>query len=117
MAGAGLVESEDEKCLFCKHYIPYEQPAKAISGFCKIHRISVDYDNNCKYWKEISKMESDSKVVDTINNLSQTEMARLIRFAPVGHEYFDMSKPYNEIFKKRFTELGGMTPAISKAID
>ncbi len=49
-----------------------------------------------------------------INGLSQYEMCRLTRFAPVGHKYFDKRKLYWEVFKKRFNELGGFTPEISK---
>ena len=49
-----------------------------------------------------------------IDSLSQHEMCRLVRFAPVGHKYFDKSKPYQELFKKRLSELGGFTPEISK---
>ena len=55
-------------------------------------------------------------VIEDINKLSQEEMARLIRFAPVGHIYFDTSKPYHAVFKKRFKDLGGFTPKISKKI-
>lgn len=54
--------------------------------------------------------------VRKIHALSQFEMARLVRFAPSGHPYFDMSKPYYEIFNARFKELGGMTPEISKSL-
>ena len=43
-------------------------------------------------------------------------MARLYRFAPSGHLYFDSSLPYNKIFMERFSELGGMSPEISKQI-
>lgn len=43
-------------------------------------------------------------------------MCRLSRFAPVGHKYFDISQPYWELFKKRFAELGGFSPEISKDI-
>ena len=60
--------------------------------------------------------EPDPKVVEEINSMSQEDMARLWRFAPAGHDYFDSTKPYNAIFKKRFQEVGGMTPAISKSI-
>jgi len=49
-----------------------------------------------------------------INGLSHYEMCRLIRFAPLGHKYFDKSKPYWEVFQKRFKELGSFTPRISK---
>jgi hypothetical protein len=48
--------------------------------------------------------------------MSQIEMASLWRFAPCGHIYFDSSKPYFKVFSKRYEELGGMTPEISKAI-
>jgi len=51
-----------------------------------------------------------------INSLSQYEMCRLTRFAPVGHKYFNVNGPYWEKFKKRFEELGGFTPAISKQL-
>lgn len=61
-------------------------------------------------------MEADPEEVEKINNMSQMEMARLHRFAPAGHPYFDSTKPYHEIFAKRFKELGGMTPEISKSI-
>ena len=49
-----------------------------------------------------------------INGLSHREMCRLYRFAPSGHKYFDVEKPYWELFNKRYKELGGMTPEISK---
>jgi hypothetical protein len=54
--------------------------------------------------------------IDKINKMSQLEMARLCRNAPVGHIYFNTSKHYHEIFQKRFKELGGFTPSISKQI-
>ncbi len=54
--------------------------------------------------------------LDRINSMSREEMARLWRFAPSGHPYFDTTLPYYEIFRKRFDELGGFSPAISKAI-
>ena len=51
---------------------------------------------------------------DRIDKMDQMEMARILRFAPAGHPYFN--KPLSEYFEKRFEKLGGMTPAISKAI-
>jgi len=59
-------------------------------------------------------VEPDKKEVEKINNLSQYEMAKLWRFAPSGHPWFDSSKPYFAIFDKRFKELGGFTSKISK---
>lgn len=58
----------------------------------------------------------ETKTIETINQMSQTEMASLWRHAPSGHPYFDRTKPFFEVFDKRFKELGGFTPAISKAI-
>ena len=60
--------------------------------------------------QEITKHKSD------IDNMTQLEMARLWRFAPAGHIYFRSDLPLYEYFKKRFDDLGGMTPGISKAI-
>lgn len=51
-----------------------------------------------------------------INNMTQIQMARLWRFTPSGHIYFDCALPFYHIFQKRFAELGGMTPDISKSI-
>lgn len=51
-----------------------------------------------------------------INAMSRESMAHLWRFAPCGHKYFDSSLPYYDIFKKRFSELGGFSPEISKSI-
>lgn len=56
------------------------------------------------------------KHVESINALSQMEMAGLWRNAPIGHPYFDKKLPLFAVFEKRFKELGGMTPAVSKAI-
>ena len=52
----------------------------------------------------------------TIYGMGQEEMARLWRFAPAGHPYFDKTLPLWEHFEKRFKSLGGMTPAISKSL-
>jgi len=60
--------------------------------------------------------EAQQAEIDKINNMTQIEMARLWRFAPSGHPYFDSRLPYYEVFAARFRELGGFTPGISKAI-
>lgn len=52
-----------------------------------------------------------------IDAMTQMDMARLWRFAPSGHPYFDTALPLHEHFAKRFKSLGGFTPTISKAID
>ena len=51
-----------------------------------------------------------------IDNMTQTEMAQLWRFAPAGHPFFDRRLPLWERFEARFKALGGFTPEISKAI-
>ena len=51
-----------------------------------------------------------------INGLSRYEMCRLTRFAPPGHKYFDISKLYYKVFRKRFDKLGGFTSEISKSL-
>jgi len=63
-----------------------------------------------------ANMDSVKIEIEKINKMSQMEMARLHRFAPSGHPYFDTTLPYSEVFEKRFKELGGFTPEISKAI-
>lgn len=55
--------------------------------------------------------------IEKINNMSRMDMASLWRYAPSGHPYFDTTKPYFKIFEKRFEELGGFSPEISKSID
>lgn len=55
--------------------------------------------------------------IEKINRMSHEDMARLWRHAPSGHIYFDLSKPYYEIFEHRFfNELGGFSTEISKKI-
>jgi len=58
----------------------------------------------------------DPVEIAKIDAMSQVEMARLWRFAPVGHPYFDDRLPYHEHFRDRFRAIGGMTPEISKRI-
>ncbi len=49
-----------------------------------------------------------------IDRMSQTDMARLWRFAPDGHVYFGVE--LGKYFEKRFKKLGFFTPGISKEI-
>jgi hypothetical protein len=56
---------------------------------------------------------TDAEEIERINRMSQIEMARLWRFAPPGHSYFDKSKPFWKIFNERFK---GFTAGLSKAI-
>uniref|UniRef100_A0A6M3J431 Uncharacterized protein n=1 Tax=viral metagenome TaxID=1070528 RepID=A0A6M3J431_9ZZZZ len=48
-----------------------------------------------------------------IDGMSQLELARLYRFTPPGHPYFDKTLPLYDYFKLKFH---GFTPEISKAI-
>ena len=62
---------------------------------------------------------TDQEIANTkaqIDKMTQIEMARLWRFAPAGHIYFDKTLPFFEHFKTRFEKLGGFTPEISKFI-
>ncbi len=52
----------------------------------------------------------------TIDEMSQTQMASMWRFTPAGHPYFRSDLPLFDYFQKRFKDLGGMTPGISKTI-
>lgn len=56
------------------------------------------------------------KHLDDIDELTQFEMARMLRFMPSGHIYFDTRLPFFNHFKERFDSLGGMTPRISKKL-
>lgn len=47
-----------------------------------------------------------------IDAMSQEEMARRWRFAPVGDQMFQGEA--GDYFRERFLALGGMTPEISK---
>lgn len=58
----------------------------------------------------------EQDTVNRINKMSHMEMASLWRFAPLGHPFFDKSLPYYTEFKKRFDELCGFTPEISKEV-
>lgn len=61
-------------------------------------------ETEIKKWKE------------QIDEMSQIDMAKLRRFAPLGHPVFDSSLPLCEYFEEHFQKLGGITPRISKAI-
>ncbi len=50
-----------------------------------------------------------------IDALTQEEMARKWRYAPVGDPMFQGTA--GRYFERRFKELGGFTPEISKGID
>jgi cysteinyl-tRNA synthetase len=60
--------------------------------------------------------EKIDEIIKNINEMSQYQMAYIWRFAPSGNIYFDSKLPFFEVFNKRFNELGGMTPEISKSL-
>ncbi len=54
---------------------------------------------------------------DKIDDMTQIGCAKLHRFAPSGHPVFAMqNEGLHDYFRAHWTKLGGMTPAISKAI-
>ena len=59
------------------------------------------------------EIEEEKKKID---GMSRYDMAKLWRFARSGHPYFRTDVPLYDYFKKRFDELGGFSPGISKAI-
>jgi hypothetical protein len=65
---------------------------------------------------ELEKLAQLEEDTHNILAMSREEMARLWRFAPSGHPYFDRTNPASEIFEARFKELGGFSPEISKNI-
>lgn len=60
--------------------------------------------------------EETQQEMDQIRRMSHAAMARLWRFAPAGHIYFNKTLPFYEVFDQRFKALGGMTSKISKEI-
>jgi len=60
--------------------------------------------------------EALKKELERISRMSRVEMCRIWRFAGLGHPYFRKDSPLWPVFEKRFNELGGMSPEISKLI-
>ena len=60
--------------------------------------------------------EEIKKHIEEIDKLNHTQMARLYRFAPGPHVYFDKESPVSEHFLEKFKRMGGMTSKISKQI-
>jgi len=61
-----------------------------------------------------TETEETVKNIKRINNMTQYEMCALHRFARSGHPYFVSNSLEHDAFARRFKELGGMTPEISK---
>jgi hypothetical protein len=58
--------------------------------------------------EELAKMKTE------IDALSQYDMARMWRFAPTGHPFFQ--PPLGKYFEDKFHEKGGFNPSISKVL-
>ena len=56
----------------------------------------------------------DPKIKAKIDAMSQEELCKKWRFAPIGDPMFQGEE--GEYFKKRLKEMGGMTPEISKRL-
>ena len=54
--------------------------------------------------------------LEAIEKMTQYDACYLWRNAPTGHPYFISDTILAVAFKKKFDELGGMTPSISKQI-
>jgi len=66
--------------------------------------------------KPLTPQEIDAEKAK-IDEMSQRDMAYLLRFAPAGHPYFDSANAgLHDYFMGSFKAKGGMTPEISKAI-
>ncbi len=60
--------------------------------------------------------EETQREIDFIRQMSRFDMCALWRTAPTGHPYFDDRLPFFDVFNRRFKELGGFSPEISKAL-
>ena len=54
--------------------------------------------------------------LEKINKMTHYEMAYFVRFAPLGHNYLDIRKPFYKYFDRRFYGMGGMTLELSQQI-
>jgi len=64
---------------------------------------------------ELTELQITTAKAD-IDAMSREHMARLWRFAPAGHPYFDRRLPLHEYFAARFEALGKFSPQISRRI-
>lgn len=70
----------------------------------------LPFEVDIKIIPQAQYTDEEQDNIDIINNMCRFEMANLSRNAPIGHPYFDTSLPYNEVFVKRFAQLGGWSP-------
>ena len=65
---------------------------------------------------DLTKEQIDA-YLEEIKTMSRFSMCRLHRFAPPGHLFFNSDYPeLYGAFMKRFDELGGFSPDISKEL-
>ena len=75
--------------------------------------MSPNIEIMCKQMNE----ESTKQHIDYINTMTHEDMARMWRFAPSGHPYFNVKFPeIVSAFSERWKGFGGMTTVISKRI-
>jgi len=61
--------------------------------------------------------EKLAEETNIINAMDRYEMCRMWRFSAAGScKYFDTTTPLWPIWEKRFKELGGFSPEISKSL-
>lgn len=61
--------------------------------------------------------KEEQKEINKINEMSQIDMCKLWRYAPLEHIYFNPTLPYFKVFKYRlFHHFDGFIPQISKLI-
>ena len=75
--------------------------------------MDANYDFEIK--PKITEKEIQQEL-EKIRQMGREEMARLWRFAPPGHKYFNKNLPYWDVFTSRFKALGGITPELSKKL-
>jgi len=67
--------------------------------------------------KEPLTPEQIEEYKKSIDGMTQYDMGRLQRFAPIGHPIFDSrNEGLYEYFQEKFKSLGGMTPGLSKEL-
>ncbi len=60
--------------------------------------------------------EKLARHMDTIAQMSRLEACHIWRFAKTGHPYLVTGTILGDTFVKRFKELGGFSPEISKQL-
>ena len=64
---------------------------------------------------QLDPQQLKNYIID-LNHMTREEICYQWRFAPSSDPYFRSDLPLYDLFKKRFAELGGFSPEISKKI-